>query len=509
MAYALLSVYNKQSIIDFARVLSEAGYDLISTGATFETVSSAGGLDIQQVADVTGSPEILDGRVKTLHPKIHGGILARRDQESHTAEMEEQGITPIDVVVSNLYPFVETISKPDVTQEEALENIDIGGPAMVRAAAKNFPDVIVIVDPADYGPIGDMIKSGRVPLEERRRLAAKAFQHVAVYDSVVASYLRERPSETGRFPVEFSGGWNLVSSLKYGENPHQPGALYATPGTPAGIAGARQLLGPELGYVNYLDADSAWRSVSGLPGTAVSIVKHALPCGLAQNDDQAEAYRLALAGDPISAYGGTVGFNTPVSAATADAMKGVLFHVLVAPSYEPEALEILSKRKSVRILQIDKSADRVLQVRSISGGVLVQAQDPVNDDPDDWEVKTDSAPTPDELRDLKFALYACAMIKSNAIVMAKNQAIVGMGAGQPNRVMSVEIAARVAGEESHGSVLASDAFFPFSDSIEAAQAAGCTAIIAPGGSIRDDEVVAEANKRGITLVFTPNRHFLH
>ena len=509
MAYALLSVYNKQSIIDFARVLAEAGYSLISTGSTYETISSAGGLAIKQVADVTGSPEILDGRVKTLHPIIHGGILARRDQERHVAEMDEQGITPIDVVVSNLYPFVETISEPDVTLEDALENIDVGGPAMVRAAGKNYPHVIVVIDPADYGPVGDMIKSGGVPLVERRRLAAKAFQHVAVYDSVVATYLRERPSETGRFPVEFSGGWNLVSTLKYGENPHQPGALYATPGAPSGISGARQLQGPDLGYVNYLDADAAWRSVSGLSGTAVSVVKHANPCGLALHDDQAEAFRKALAGDPISAYGGIVGFNSNVTAAAADAMKGTLFHVIVAPSYDSEALEILAKRKSARILQIERPADRVLSVRSISGGILVQAVDPVNESPDDWEVKTDRAPSPDEERDLKFALYACAMIKSNAIVMAKNQAIVGMGAGQPNRVMSVEIAARVAGDESQGSVLASDAFFPFPDSIEAAQAAGCTAIIAPGGSIRDEEVVAEANKRGVTLVFTPNRHFLH
>ncbi len=509
MAYALLSVYNKQSIIDFARVLADAGYDLISTGTTYETISSAGGLAIKQVADVTVSPEILDGRVKTLHPTIHGGILARRDQERHVAEIGERGITPIDVVVSNLYPFVETIATPDVTLEDALENIDIGGPAMMRAAAKNFPDVIVVIDPADYGRIGDMIKSGGVPLDERRRLAAKAFQHVAVYDSVVSSYLRERPSETGRFPVEFSGGWNLVSTLKYGENPHQPGALYATPGAAAGVAGTRQLRGPELGYINYLDADSAWRSVSGLAGTAVSIVKHANPCGLALHDDQAEAYRRALAGDPVSAYGGIVGFNSNVTAATADAMKGVLFDVIVAPSYESEALEILSKRKRARILQIDRPAPRVLLVHSISGGVLVQASDPVNESPDDWEVKTDRAPTPDEQRDLKFALYACAMIKSNAIVMAKNQAIVGMGAGQPNRVMSVEIAARVAGEESQGSVLASDAFFPFPDSIEAASAAGCTAVIAPGGSIRDEEIVAEANERGVALVFTPNRHFLH
>jgi phosphoribosylaminoimidazolecarboxamide formyltransferase/IMP cyclohydrolase len=297
--------------------------------------------------------------------------------------------------------------------------------------------------------------------------------------------------------------------LKYGENPHQTGALYTHPGTPSGVAGAEQLAGPDLGYMNYLDADSAWRSASGLSGTAVAIVKHANPCGLSRHDDQAEAYRRALAGDPVSAYGGIVGFNSTVTAATAEAMKGVLYHVLIAPGYEPEALESLKNRKSARILQVTRPASRPLLIRSISGGVLIQHQDPANEAPEEWDVKTDQQPTPEQIQDLLFAVYSCAMIKSNAIVMVKDQSITGMGAGQPNRVMSVDIAGRVAGGESNGSVLASDAFFPFADSIEAADEAGISAVIAPGGSIRDDEVVAEANKRGIVLVFTPYRHFLH
>ena len=509
MAYALLSVYNKQSIIDFARVLSEAGYGLISTGATYETISSAGGLEVTQVADVTGSPEILDGRVKTLHPKIHGGILARRDVDTHIAELSEHDITAVDVVVSNLYPFVETISQPDVALEDALENIDIGGPAMVRAAAKNFPHVIVVVDPGDYGRVGEMIASGGVAIEERRKLAAKAFQHVAHYDTVVSSFLRGESLADGDFPSEFTGSWNLISKLKYGENPHQTGAIYASPGTPSGLAGAEQLLGPELGYVNYLDADSAWRSVQTLSDTAVSIVKHANPCGLAIHEDQSEAFRRALAGDPVSAYGGIVGFNRTVTAETVATMKGTLFHVVIAPGYEPDALEALSKRKSARVLRVNRPSSSALKVHTITGGLLIQSPDTIPETPDDWEVKTDIQPTPEQVRDLSFALHACAMIKSNAIVMVKDQAIMGMGAGQPNRVMSVEISAQLSGDEAKGSVLASDAFFPFPDSIEAADAAGCTAVIAPGGSIRDGEVIEEANKRGIVLVFTPNRHFLH
>ena len=507
--YALISVYDKKGVVELARALADAGYELLSTGGTYETLASAGGLTVRQVADVTGFPEILDGRVKTLHPKIHGGLLGRRSDRRHRDEMAQYGIGPIDVVVSNLYPFVETVSKDGVPLEEALENIDIGGPAMMRAAAKNFPEVVVLVDPSDYDRVGDMVRSGDVPLDERRRLAAKAYQHVAVYDTVIASYMRSGLAERDPFPEELSAGWTRARKLRYGENPHQSGALYVPPGVSAGVAGAKQLHGIEMGYINYLDADSAWRSVAGLAGTAVSVVKHANPCGLAVHEDQAEAYRRALAGDPVSAYGGIVGFNAPVTAEAAAVMKGVMFHVIVAPGYEPEALETLRRRKNARILQVGRCAESEVAYHSISGGVLAQIPDPVADDPEEWEVRSERGPSADELRDLRFGWYACAMIKSNAIVMARDSAIVGMGAGQPNRVTSVDLAARVAGDAAKGSVLASDAFFPFPDGITRAAEAGCTAVVAPGGSIRDDEVVAEANSQDMALLFAPNRHLLH
>lgn len=509
MSFALISVYNKRGVVDLARALDGAGYAIISTGATYDALQSAGDLEVKRVADVTGFPEILDGRVKTLHPKIHGGLLGKRTDQRHVDEMQEHGIVPIDVVVSNLYPFVDTISKPDAILDDALENIDIGGPAMIRAAAKNFSDVIVLVDPDDYARTGEMVRSGGVPLEERQRLAARAFQHVAVYDSAVAGYLRSGLPGGDALPEELSGGWTRAKKLRYGENPHQSGALYLSPGAPAGVAGAEQLHGIEMGYINYLDADAAWRSVVGLSATAVSIVKHANACGLAMHEDQAEAYRRALAGDPVSAYGGIVGFNRPVTVEAATAMKGTLFHVIIAPEYEPQALDVLKRRKNARILRVRQSAGPGVTFHSISGGVLVQVPDPVDDDPDDWELKSERVPSDAEMRDLKFAWHACAMIKSNAIVMAKELAIVGMGAGQPNRVTSVGLAARVAGEASEGSVLASDAFFPFPDGVAAAAAAGCTAVVAPGGSIRDHETVEEANKHDMALLFAPNRHFLH
>lgn len=509
MAYALLSVFDKTGVTDLARSLSESGLELISTGQTHRVLTEEAGLSAAQVSDLTGFPEILGGRVKSLHPKIHGGILARRSDFGHVREMESHAITPVDVVVSNLYPFVKTISDPDVAVETALENIDIGGPAMIRAAAKNYPDVIVVVDPSDYETVAQLIAAGEVPQDLRRKLAAKAFQHVAAYDTAVAGYLRSELSGSERFPEELTASWQRVRALRYGENPHQQGAVYSDPGKARGVAGAQQLHGMEMGYINYLDADSAWRSVAGLSRNGVSIIKHANPCGLAVHDDQSEAYRRALAGDPVSAYGGIVGFNSPVEGLTAEAMKGVLFHVIIAPEYEAAALETLRRRKNVRILQVTDPGEGGLRFHSIAGGVLVQEPDPVSDDPEGWRVVSERAPSDAERRDLAFAMYACAMIKSNAIVVAKDRAIVGMGAGQPNRVTSVHLAGRTAGEASQGSVLASDAFFPFPDGITAAADAGCTAVIAPGGSIRDEEVIEEANNRGLALVFAPNRHFLH
>ncbi|MEX0761087.1 MAG: bifunctional phosphoribosylaminoimidazolecarboxamide formyltransferase/IMP cyclohydrolase [Dehalococcoidia bacterium] len=509
---ALLSAYDKTGIADFARVLAAAGYGLVSTGGTLKAIQDAG-LPVRQVSEVTGSPEILDGRVKTLHPKIHGGLLARRSSSSHVAQLEQHGIETVDVVVNNLYPFVETISRPDVTLEDALENIDIGGPAMTRAAAKNFPDVIVIVDPADYGWVGEMICRDGVPLEKRRQLAAKAFQHVALYDTMIAEYLRDsgaaESQADAKFPQELTMGWSRASIPRYGENPHQAGGVYSTPGEQGGVANARQVHGIDMSYLNYFDADAAWIAANSFDSHSVAIVKHANPCGLAVHGDQAEAYRRALSGDPVSAYGGIVGFNSIVTAETAQAMKGVLFDVIVAPGYETDALEILRGRKRTRLLEAGRSTPASLTVRSISGGVLAQTSDVLEEDPESWKVVTERKPSHDELLDLAFAWRACHLIRSNAIVLAKDRTLTGMGAGQPNRVTSVHLAVRAAGERASGSALASDAFFPFADGLELAGESGVTAVAQPGGSIRDDEVTEAANRLGMTMVFTGTRHFLH
>lgn len=512
MAYALLSVYDKTGIVEFGRALEAAGLRLLSTGGTAAALEEAG-LRVRSVADVTGSPEILDGRVKTLHPAIHGGLLARRENADHTAQLAEHGIETIDVLAGNLYPFVETVSREGVTLGEALEQIDIGGPAMVRAAAKNYPHVVVVVDPADYERVAGMIAGGGVPIEERRRLAARAFGHVALYDTAVASYLRDDAGEDDQpaslFPEEFTAGFTLGGVLRYGENPHQPGAIYTRPGG-GGIAGAKLLHGRAMSYINYLDADAAWTAVNMLPGGAVSVVKHANTCGLAMHEDQTEAYRRAHAGDPVSAYGGIVGLNTTVTAATAEAMRPVYYEVVVAPGYEPEALEILRKKsRNLRLLEVTPEAAPGLALRTVSGGLLVQIPDRAEDDTAAWNVVTKRQPTAEERDDLEFAWRACRLIKSNAIVLVKDRAIVGMGAGQPNRVTSAHLAIRAAGEAAPGSALASDAFFPFPDTLELAAEAGVRAAISPAGSIRDEEVIEAADRLGMAMIMTGNRHFLH
>ena len=505
---ALLSVYDKTGIVEFARVLEGAGAELVSTGGTLGALQDAG-LKARQVSEITGSPEILDGRVKTLHPTIHGGLLARRGRAEHMAELEEQGIGPIDVVVNNLYPFVDTVGRADATLEDALENIDIGGPTMIRSAAKNFPDVVIVVDPSDYGPVGEMIAGDGVPMEERRRLSAKAFQHVALYDTMVAAYLREGAADSARFPTELTAGWELLQPLRYGENPHQSGALYGVPGASGGLAHARQVHGIDMGYINYLDAEAAWEAAAGLPEHGVSIVKHANTCGLATHEDQAEAYRRALSGDPVSAYGGIAGFNTVVTAETARAMRGLLLDVIVAPGYEPAALETLKRRERCRVLEVSAGQPPPLTIHAMSGGAIVQTPDLIEEDPGAWKTVTKRSPTPEELADLGFAWKACRLIKSNAIVLVKDRTLIGMGAGQPNRVTSVHLALRAAGDAARGSVLASDAFFPFPDGIELAASGGAMAVAQPGGSLRDDEVIAAADERGLAMVFTGTRHFLH
>ena len=511
---ALISVYDKTGIVEFARKLVQAGFELISTGGTYNTLSREGGLPIRQVAEVTGSPEILDGRVKTLHPVIHAGLLARRDLPEHLAELANQGIDLIDLVVVNLYPFVATINRPNVNLDEALENIDIGGPTMLRAAAKNFPSVTVVVDPDDYEWVAQKVTGDGLTLEERRRLAAKAFNHVAVYDTAVAGYLKGAATQEDALPDNFSIALQKVAALRYGENPHQQGALYTLAGRAShGVASATQLHGRELSFNNLMDTDAAWRTVCDFAEPTVAIIKHTNPCGLASHPDLTEAYQRAYGGDTVSAFGGIVGYNRPVIAAAAQAMNPVFYEVVVAPDYEPAALEILKKKRNLRILAVspaDQHSGKILfDIRPITGGILVQTPDAIEEDPTTWKTVTSRAPTREELQDLAFAWKAAKHIKSNAIVFAKDRTLVGMGAGQPNRVVSVHLSQRIAGEKAKGSVLASDAFFPFPDNIELAAEAGVTAIVQPGGSIRDGEVIEAANKYNLAMVFTGVRHFRH
>ena len=505
---ALLSVSDRTGLVEFGRVLHNAGFELVSTGGTGGALSEAC-LPVRQVSDLTGSPEILDGRVKTLHPKVHGGILARRDLDSHRAQLDEHGIDTIDLVAVNLYPFVETVTRRDTTLDEALEKIDIGGPTLLRAAAKNFPHVVVAVDPADYGWLAERLAGGEpVTLDERRALAQKAFQHVALYDTAVAHYLRNGADE---LPEAVTLGYERTAAVRYGENPHQQGAIYADPLSTGGIVRAEQLLGPELSFNNILDGEAAWRVVSDFPESAAVVVKHNNPCGLAIDDDQAAAYRKAYEGDSMSAYGGIVAFNRTLTAAAAKAMRGVLYHVVVAPDFELEALEVLKKRKQARVLRVSPASGPAekLDVRRVSGGALLQAADDIPVDPSSWVTKSKREPTDAEIRDLAFAWRAAAHVKSNSIVLARDRALVGMGAGQPNRVTSVHLALRVAGEKAKGSALASDAFFPFADGVELAAEGGITAVAQPGGSLRDDDVIEVADRLGLAMVFTGTRHFRH
>ena len=506
---ALISVYDKTGVVEFGRRIAAAGYELVSTGGTHRTLTDEGGLSVRQVADVTGSPEILDGRVKTLHPVVHGGLLARRESPEQMAELAAHGIETIDLVVVNLYPFVATISKPDVTLDDALENIDIGGPTMLRAAAKNFPSVAVIVDPADYEWVAEKLAGDGLTANDRRGLAAKAFRHVSEYDAAVTGYLTAEPEET--LPSRLTISLDKVAGLRYGENPHQSGALYAPAGAaPSGMAGAAQLHGRELSYNNLMDADAAWRTVSDFAEPTVAVVKHNNPCGLASRSAIAEAYHLAYEGDTVSAFGGIVAFNRIVDAASAQAMDPVFYEVVIAPGYDDDALEILRRKRNLRILVIGAAPLKAaLDLRPISGGMLVQGADDITEDPAAWRTVTEREPSEAERQDLAFAWKAAKHIKSNAIVFAKDRALVGMGAGQPNRVVSVHLSQRIAGENAKGAVLASDAFFPFADNIELAAEAGVTAIVQPGGSVRDEEVIAAADKTGLAMVFTGVRHFRH
>jgi phosphoribosylaminoimidazolecarboxamide formyltransferase/IMP cyclohydrolase len=505
---AILSVSNKTGVADFARELQGLGIELFSTGGTRKSLEESG-IKVHGISELTGFPEILDGRVKTLHPSVHGGILARRDLPQHMAELVENRIETIDMVVINLYPFVETVTRHDVTLDEALENIDIGGPSMIRSAAKNFPSVLVLVDPKDYDPIVQKLRQGNVDLEQRKLLARKAFQHVAMYDTAISQYLCEE-----RFPEEMTIALKKASSLRYGENPHQQAAFYIAQNVKqpqSGLGSITQLSGPEISFNNLLDFDAALATISNFAEPTVAIMKHGNSCGLASHDSLAEAYVRALAGDPLAAFGGVVGCNRVLDLATAQEISKTHYDAIVAPGYETRALDLLALKKDLRLVSatITDSSENRPEFRYVEGGFLVQTADMLADTELPPHTVTKRQPTEVELTDLAFAWKAVKGIKSNAIVIAKDRALLGMGAGQPSRVVSVQLALERAGERAKGGVLASDAFFPFPDGPELAIRSGVTAIVQPGGSIRDKEVIEVADRHNVAMAFTGVRHLRH
>ena len=501
---ALVSVSDKTSIIDFVRALVDAGVEIVSSGGTASEIAAAG-LPVMKVSDVTGSPEILGGRVKTLHPKIHGGILADRRKQEHIDELEHHGIDAFDLVVCNLYPFERTVADPNVREDDAVEQIDIGGPAMVRAAAKNFHSVAVVVNPERYSTVQDEIaETGEVSEETRRQLSVEAFAHTAAYDSAIVEYLR--PQDEWPESLLLSG--RKILDLRYGENPHQRAAFYRTGEPPTGIAAVEQIHGKELSYNNLLDTDAAWRLVLDLDSPAAAIIKHSNPCGVSIGDSIAAAYKRAFACDTKSAFGGIVALNELCTQDAAEAIAPVFTEVVIAPDFEAGALEVLQTKKSLRILRGAATLGNQPEVRRVAGGLLLQSQDPP-DRAEDAKVVTAAEPTPRQWDDLRFAWVVAKHVKSNAIVLATDRTAVGVGAGQMSRVESTELAARRAGERAQGTVCASDAFFPFRDGLDAAVEAGARAVIQPGGSVRDDEVIAAADEHGIPMVFTGRRHFRH
>ncbi|MEJ2357336.1 MAG: bifunctional phosphoribosylaminoimidazolecarboxamide formyltransferase/IMP cyclohydrolase [Deinococcales bacterium] len=505
MPRALLSVSDKRGLAPFAQGLVELGYDIVSTGGTLRALREAG-VPAVAVADVTGFPEILDGRVKTLHPRIHGGLLARRD-EAHLAELREHDIAPIDLVAVNLYPFRETVARPGVGWDEALENIDIGGPSMLRAAAKNHPAVLVVVDPDDYPSVLDGLRSG--PDEAmRRRLARKAFAHSAAYDAAIVAWMERDEA----LPEHLNLALERAEVLRYGENPHQQGARYREVGRRGWWDSVVQHSGMALSYLNLFDAEAAWRLAHELgEGRAAVIAKHANPCGAAVAEDLAAAYAAAFEADPKSAFGGIVALPGTVDGALAQAIVGnPKADVLIAHGYAPEALALFArKRKNMRVLEAQPPGARALELRRIDGGFLVQEPDPVRVDRAGWRVVTEAQPTEAQWRDLELAYRVCAFTSSNAIVFAAGGSAVAVGAGQQSRVDAVEIAARKAAGRAQGGACASDAFFPFRDGVDAAADAGIAAVIQPGGSIRDERVIEAANERGLAMVLTGERHFKH
>ncbi len=510
---ALVSVYDKTGLEELAAVLVGAGVEIVSTGSTAKRISDAG-LPVTPVEQVTEFPECLDGRVKTLHPRIHAGILADLRLPAHQSQLEDLGVEPFQLVVVNLYPFAATVAS-GASQDEVVEQIDIGGPSMVRAAAKNHASVAVVVNPGDYDAVKHAVAEGGFTLAERTALAAAAFRHTATYDTHVASWMGNvaAPDDEGTgFP-----GWvgltaSRSSTLRYGENPHQGAALYVSDAGAGGLAGARQLQGKEMSYNNYVDADAAWRAAHDFEAPAVAVIKHANPCGVAVGKDVAEAHAKAHATDPVSAYGGVIATNRPVTAAAAESIAPIFTEVVVAPSFEPEALEILSAKKNLRLLEV-QGGRASTEWRPISGGLLVQQADRLDapgDNPQAWELVAGEPVSDAVLADLDFAWRACRSVKSNAILVAKGGAAVGIGMGQVNRVDSCALAVQRAGtERAQGAVAASDAFFPFPDGLEVLANAGVVAVVSPGGSVRDPEVIAAAEAAGIALYHTGSRHFFH
>lgn len=506
---ALLSVSDKRGLVDFARQLHEADVALIASGGTARAIQEAG-IPVRSVDEITKFPEILGGRVKTLHPAIHGGILARRT-DHHLEELDAYQIGLIDLVVVNLYPFQETVAKPNVTLATAVEEIDIGGVALLRAAAKNHESVTVVCAPEDYAPVAAAFAEEGTSMMQRKQLALKAFRHTAAYDTAIAAYLTEQIDDDdieGNLPNQIQLDLRLVQRNRYGENPHQQGGLYAY--------GAEQppfevLHGKEMSYNNWLDLDGSWQSAQDFPDPTVSIIKHGNPCGLASAETLAEAYEKALASDPVSAFGSIISVNRPLDVETVRRMSDLFVEVIAAPAFEDEALALLQKKKNLRIVQPTGVALRNLSLRSIYGGVLVQELDRSQTDMDTstWQVVSEKEPTPAQMADLAFAWRVARHVKSNAIVYINNRATVGIGAGQMSRVDSVMLAGHKAGEKAQGAVMASDAFFPFADGIEAAAKHGIAAVVQPGGSMRDDEVIAAVNQLGLVMVLTGARHFRH
>lgn len=510
MKRALISVSNKEGIIPFAKRLQELGVEIISTGGT-KKILAENGVQVIGISEITGFPEILDGRVKTLHPLIHGGLLAVRENVEHQNQISKHNITPIDLVVVNLYPFKQTISKPDVTLSEAIENIDIGGPSMLRSAAKNYRDVTVLVDPSDYeGVLVELEEVGAVSKATNERLAAKVFRHTAAYDALIAEYFTNLVGE--QFPENLTVTYEKKQALRYGENPHQKAAFYQKPLHVEGsITNAKQLHGKELSYNNIKDADAAVKIVKEFSDPAVVAVKHMNPCGVGTGATIQEAYEKAYQADPVSIFGGIIAFNREIDKEIAEKLHEIFLEIIIAPSFSEAAFDILSKKKNIRLLTLDFKAENTNEkiFTTVQGGLLVQDEDLYSLDDANISIPTKREPTAEEWESLKLGWKVVKHVKSNAIVLARDNMTIGIGAGQMNRVGAANIAINQAGERAKGSALASDAFFPMDDTVEAAARAGVTAIIQPGGSIKDRDSIKKADEYGIAMVFTGVRHFKH